>query len=627
VTNNTALLPNGHAHRVAANNYYLNHARLITLMPLSLDAANDAPLNPALPASAPGNTLRSYLLNATGAWLYQQYAMFGDPAAVRADFGLPATASVGLSSGGIPAEGSLYGHSVSYILGQMLALQTAGLNDPALLGPQAKLIDAPVWDRFVKAGFATIVPVPKVFPAESYLGPVYQFAGFGDLLRTWITPDMLNAVALLALKDRAQGRTDHLAEARWYALHVLEGGAAHFHGRITNPYNVTESLLYFMLFDPTDPAALTPADPRPGYATNFFDPGMGRTLARTDWSPSASLFAFRSGWLTINHQNGDAGQFELFRRGEWLTKELSNYDNNGNGQSSMWHNTLTLQNWCIAGTPHLNWFEQNYWGQGSQWNNGLAAGDPTTISSFGAGYTYAHTDMTKLYNRPTQFTPNDSATDIAHASRSVLWLGDLAVVYDRATSWHSGLFKRFNLNFASPPAIDPIARTAKMQTAGNRAFGVQTLLPTTASLTYVPEAGTLTNLGLLETMTGRLVVEDPAKPADVRFLHVVQGADNLTALLAATRVQSTAGTGFDGAVIDRAVVLFPANLNVAFVGTTYTVAASVSKHYVTGLTPGAGYTIIADSDGTAAQLVVTSGGPLKADAAGVLAFDLASVLP
>src|SRR5450756_2544837 len=37
VMNSTSLLPGGNAMRVAANNYYANHARLITLMPLSLD--------------------------------------------------------------------------------------------------------------------------------------------------------------------------------------------------------------------------------------------------------------------------------------------------------------------------------------------------------------------------------------------------------------------------------------------------------------------------------------------------------------------------------------------------------------------------------------------------------------
>ena len=58
------------------------------------------------------------------------------------------------------------------------------------------------------------------------------------------------------------------------------------------------------------------------------------------------MFDYRSSWESINHQDGDGGQFELYRNGEWLTKEMSNYDNNDLGQTSVYHNTLALQNHC-----------------------------------------------------------------------------------------------------------------------------------------------------------------------------------------------------------------------------------------------------------------------------------------
>ncbi len=103
--NSTALLPGGNARRVAMNNYYEGHARLITMMPISFDPADDPPLDASKPEAILGNTLRSYMANATGAWLYQQYSMLGDPAAVRAAYpGLPADSDVGLGSGGISPE-------------------------------------------------------------------------------------------------------------------------------------------------------------------------------------------------------------------------------------------------------------------------------------------------------------------------------------------------------------------------------------------------------------------------------------------------------------------------------------------------------------------------------------------
>lgn len=631
--NNSGILLGGNAHRQANNNYYLNHARLITMMPLAFDPADDPAIVSTIPDAVLGNTLRSYLADATGAWLYDQYGMMGDPAAVRAADGLPATAKVGLASGGIPPEGGLYGHSYGFALGQMLALQTAGYNDPAIAGPQGALISGPVWDRFAVGFMSTWVPQQKVDPHQTYLGPVYQMSSFGDLLRLWITPDFMVPYALLALREQQQGQTTHLNAARWVALNGVEGGTAGLTTRMTRPWSTTEPILYFMLFDPTAPA---PTDPRPAYSTSFFDAGIGRLLARTDWTPGASFFAFRSGWESINHQNCDAGVFELYRKGEWLTKELSNYDDYGNGQSSIWHNTLALQNWS-AGTPNLQYFEKPYLTYGSQWNNGMSQGDPVTLGSSGSGYAYASTDMTKLYNRPDNYTPANGLLDIQHASRSVLWLGDTTVVYDRATSAHNG-FKRFNLSLAAAPTvIDLAAHTATGVTSAGQRIYVQNLLPanSTTSITWVPEGGTLTNIAGMESMTGRIVIQDTNNPLDERFLHVVQGADAPAgnqpagAMTPATVLHSdsNAATAYDGAIVGSAVALFPVSIATPSTGTTYHVAATVTKHYVAGLTPGAGYTVSASSDGTTAQVTVTAGGALSADAAGLLVFDLASVLP
>ena len=61
---------------------------------------------------------------------------------------------------------------------------------------------------------------------------------------------------------------------------------------------------------------------------------------------------------------------------------------------------------------------------------GMNAGDPTTMSSSGAGYVYASSDLTKLYNRPDFWAPNLGATDITQATRSILWLNkDYIVVF------------------------------------------------------------------------------------------------------------------------------------------------------------------------------------------------------
>lgn len=178
VTNSAQLLPNNLPYRMAANNYYTAHARLLTMMSLVLDPADDPPLNSSLSAAVQGNSMRSYILNATGAWLYQQYAMYGEPTAIASAYGIPGNGTgFGLASGGLPPEGMLYGVSYANLLEGLLALQTSGFNNPAYSGPQIALIGTPMWDRYVKGVITSITPSSRSYPGpEAYLGNIYQFA-------------------------------------------------------------------------------------------------------------------------------------------------------------------------------------------------------------------------------------------------------------------------------------------------------------------------------------------------------------------------------------------------------------------------------------------------------------------
>jgi hypothetical protein len=518
--------------------------------PSPIDPSDDPPVNTALPASALGNTLRSYILDANGAWLYQEFAMMGDPAAVAAGYGIQGNgAGFGLASGGLPPEGMLYGHSFGFVLGQLLALQTAGFNNPAYSGPQIQLIGAPVWDRFVTGLLSSLTPTPFTPASETWLGPVYQFASYGDLLRLYVTPDFIQPLALLALLDHQNGATAHDNAARWFGVNAIEGGASALLSRITDPWSwsSTQSILYYMLLDPAAPTA---TDPRPTFPTIFFDPAAGRILAHSDWTANGTMFDYRASWISINHQLGDGGQFELYRKGEWLTKEMSNYDNNALGMTTVYHNTLALQNWCANGTPNLQWYEAGEWANGSQWMEGDDAGDPTTVSSNGPGYVYATSDLTNLFNRPNYWTPSLGATDICQA-----------------------VYAAGNLN--------PIAELEPTQ--------------------YI------------------LTVQDPTLPTSARFLHVLQGADPGAGMAAATYVQSSNGTAFDGAVFNGSAVYFPVSSAATFTTTSFSAPTGVHTLLVTGLSVGASYGYTVQAGGAGNIVTLTPGGTgANADSAGVL---------
>lgn len=620
VMNDPQLLPGGNAYRMAANNYYLGHARLLTLMSLALDPADDPAVTPGVPLSVLGNSLRSYIANATGAWLYQEFAMFGDPAVVQAAYGLPPTAAVGIASGGLPPEGMLYGHSFSFILGQVLALKTAGYADPTLAGPQVALANnAPIWDRFVKGFISSLVPAQQVPPSATYLGPVYQFASYGDILRMFATPDMMGPYALLSLLDRQNGDLSRLNAESWFTINAVEGGAAGLIGRVQQPwsYGVQDALLTFLTLDPN----VTVTDPRPAYSTAFYDATQGRLLDRTDWTPAASLFDFRCSWNSINHQQADGNQFEFYRKGEWLTKGVANYDNNALGLTTDYHNTLSLQNWCQAGIPaNLGWWEAPFWANGSQWQLGGAAGDPTVLASSTATYTYAYGDATKLYNRPSFWSPANAALDIQHASRSIIWLKpDYIVIYDRATSHTAGLFKHFNLALTAAPSINGNLITTT--TPGGQHLFITSLLPANGTVSTLTVGSELNPIAELEPSNHRIIIQDPSLPSDARFLTVLQGADSGTPADASFKFQSTAGTLMDGAVIGSAAVLFSYDATVGFIGTTYQVPVGVHQHFVTGCSPGSLYSVNASTSGGMINVTVTpAGSGIQADVAGVLAF-------
>eukprot|EP01037_Dinobryon_pediforme_P025441 gene25441-27597_t len=258
---------------------------------------------------------------------------------------------------------------------------------------------------------------------------------------------------------------------------------------------------------------------------------------------------------------------------------------------------------------------------GGQWNNGGYTGDPTTLLSVNSSWSFAQSDATNLYNHPDWWTASRNALDIQHASRSIVWLNQTHVIaYDRAISGKTGRFKRFNLVTQAPPTIS--GKTARV-VANGQALTVQSLLPTTASLreehfwTTNP-AQEVNATAELDTSYDRLVIEDTAKPTTVRFLTVLQGADAGATADTATAFTSTSGAAFDGAWVGNSAVVFPQSITSAVTATSYQVPASVTRHLITGLTPGAGYNVTLTTSGNVTTVALTTGTAYTADAGGVI---------
>ena len=617
VVNDPRLLAARKRLRWSVNNYFTAHMRQLVLYALCLDDVDDPPVDASAPAGRIGNTLRSYLDDAVGAWLYQQYAVYEDPAISAPALGA-APDGLGVASGGLSPEGFLYGSSLGMLHQALFALYTAGYRDPRALGPQIRLVDSGFWDRFEDGMLQSLVAEPALVPGQAYLGPVYGFAAYGDVQRLWLTPEHATAFLSLALHAAATGNAARLDKARWIAVNAIEGTAPGLVHRVANIWGNGEASLAILYFLALDPAAQPARDPRPALPTTFYDRAIGRVIARTAWGPDATAFDYKCTWETIGHQFGDCNEFELWRKGEWLVRERTGYANDPAVITSEYHNTLAIQNRVTSGAdkPHtLQWFEAGSWERGGQFVLGQNAGDPKVSVSLGPGWVYAQGDATTLYNRPSGDTA-DSAVDVTHASRSLVWLKpDVVVVYDRATTRSDRLFKRFFLVSGGDAEIS--GRLATFTTPKGQHLYLHSILPAAAALT-ASKIDSFNEVAAGEPSRSKLRIEDPASPRDVRFLNVLEAADAAAPPGSAVHVHSTTGTPFEGATAGVYAAMFPVDLAASFTGVTYSVPTSVTGQVVGGLRPGQTYDVTITRTPSSIDVAIVPGSSFLADEGGVI---------
>lgn len=571
VVNDPALLRNLSQLRWAGNNYFTGHMRNLGMMALAFDAADDA-----------NNELRNYLGNATGAWLY----LFDHLS--RTD-----------SKGGFLPEGFEYSpQTASYAIQFLLALRTAGADT---CGSHCQLQGNPFWDDFVAGYYHSLSPATTT----DHDGlTAYQPAWYGDA-QTYAATDLISALGALGVYDTVTGNPTRLQSLRWAQTHTPPGGANQLLRRVSSSDEFRNSLLYFMLYDPTAAAA---SDPRSQIALEHFAPGMNRLLARTGWDSQASWFNYSLSWNLIDHQHANGNHFEWYRKGEWLTKQRTGYADIAEGiASSEFSNTLAIEN-DKPYRDETDW-RIDLWRRGAQWNL-VAAADPQLVArSSSALFSYVSGDATNLYN-----SSSENSSDVLHASRSIVWLKpDTVVVYDRAQTKTVGRFKRWWLQSASPASV--IGSNATITTAGGQRLQVNSLLPKDAILNTVNanETHIESTVAGNEPMKVRLRIDAPGNPESVRFLHVLQAMDAGATPLAVSLVQ-TSDQAWSGTQLGSSLVMFPTKLDQSWQTLSYSTTTPATLHLITGLAASTAYSYSLTGNTMTIQL----GGSQMSDSGGVL---------
>jgi hypothetical protein len=190
------------------------------------------------------------------------------------------------------------------------------------------------------------------------------------------------------------------------------------------------------------------------------------------------------------------------------------------------------------------------------------------------------------------------------------------------------LFKRFNLCLPAAPAASALNGGGFLLTetlADGQQLFISSLLPANGTASINSLSNVVTTVAEGEPCQYRLTVEDTNDPADIRFLHVLQGADAGMTADAAIYCQSSGGNPFEGVAVRGVEVLFPVNvLSNNFTNMSYSAPTGVSNHYVAGLTPNAKYTATVQSNAGRWLVRIAPGAKVTADNAGLLAFDNAA---
>lgn len=577
------LLADVRGRRYALNNYYAAHARNLGLMALALDAKDD-PEEAGAKRSA--TSLRGYLPNVVGAWWYVADRVLREDA-----------------RGGISPEGAQYGfQTLAYYAQLSLALRTAGKTDPKLFppgSPPVDLGDNPFWSEVLPASVHLVTP--GTAPDEQGR-PQHQAASWGDDQR-FALGDGLDLWATWGLEAALRGDGKRLEAARWMVRNLPSPDPGEYQRRVRGDDYPRTSIMHFLL---TDPDAPPPRDPRPSLPLAHHGVGLGWVLARTGWDAKATFFGGHGSWAHIDHQHGDGGDFFLYRKGEFLTKERAGWGTHF--EQTDLHNALAIQN---AKPGRGGERRDMVSARGSQWVLS-PSGDPRTLAvRTDRDLVHVAWDLTPLFN-----SSYEEVTDVEHASRSLTWLPpDTVVVVDRGATKVDGRFQRVFFQLPQPAAIQGPVATAK--TPKGQSLRIEALLPAGARLTTaaVTETDAERRSPPAEPMKAFLQVEAPAGRKHT-FVHVLTGSDGGAA--PASRTVKVDG-GFVGVETPVAAVLAPGEAPVADPASLAWVT-SAPRTVVTGLTAGARYEATCTSTGGGASCSakkVPSGGT-AVDASGIL---------
>jgi hypothetical protein len=559
------------------------------------------------------NSLRAYWDYFVGTYLYKQYAHLEDPAVSWAAYqaaysNLPASPTLTVCSttytstaqvpcfgdgrGGGPAEGNGYGYSV-YSVGEAFNLiHTAGMDDPLLYGPQMSAVSSSWRDLNVQMELRYL--------AGLYVDGSYNHWAFfstGDTNTyerfSYNYPQLTADMVYYSYTGR---NTDWLV---WPVLNTAMRGISNFmtYDLVSGPAAQSLATDMFIALPSENPVTSPPADPRPSLPVDYWDAGNQQEYARTGWTTSDTTVATFCANSLMPHDHEYCGAFDIFSKGEYITKHQVVFDddyNNAMADSTNSNLVSYLNNptstSCTPSPYCYPWQAAQF---GGQWGQNSQQGSITPVHSELPAYTAFRADETGAYNATTQGSSvllPYANSNIDSASRSLVYIrgSNQVAYYDRGSSttnaWDKALF---------------MMTTGAITISGNTASWATRSTTQQAYLTsLLPASPTISDVGLDPTNRGPAQADDWEPYSRVKidagsvtatqFLTVLEWGAAGSSKSTTTLVESSAGQNFDGALVGANLVMFMRNWPATFTSVTYP-ASGATTHYISDLSPNTTY--------------------------------------
>jgi hypothetical protein len=623
--------------RAMGNNYTLSKMLYVVAAALTFDdnTTDDPPLSNSCIADRStvcpdfsAGSLHAYWNYFVGGMLYLSYAHFEDPAvswaAYQARFAnLPSQPTCqssdgarhfcfGDGRGGESSEGSWYSYSLYRLRYALNAIHTAGYDDPMKYGPQLSLSTSSWWDMHY------------VSEIEFLTGRVSNSGAFnywttGDSNSYVRYPSDYATLSATITADSYSGGTDRQQALLWPILNTAFGGPTGneagcrsycgFISELSNDYGNGVAVDLFISLPAGDPTSTLPPDPRPGLPPDLYSGNNQHILARTGWTNNDVGFSYYCPPALIDHEHAFCGRFDIFSRGEYITKGRTEFTDYNNAMSTAPQSNLAaIINMTGSSCNSSNCLVYDACLSGGQVWHGEQAGFADVLHAELPSYVAALVDTTNFYNT-SSVEAFPGYNDVAHASRSLVYLRgtNQVVYYDRADTGHAAS-KSVHLVTTGAVSITSNTATWLTRSGQQRAF-VTSLLPETA---VVSDAGLAAGGSDQQDdwEPYSTVMIDGGSPTTARFLTVLEFGAAALKKSTTRRVQSTNGTSFDGALVGTSLVMFKSNWSDSLQTVTYP-ASGATRHYVADLRPNHAYSVT--KDGATASV--------NSDTAGVVVFD------